>query len=183
MSGAHSRLRHRSTGEYFMSFYHGTAPVFTQMLSTLSAVLTKGKAYADEKKIAPEVLLTARLHPTMLTLTKQVQLACDFAGKACARLTHTDVPMMADDETTFEQLQARIEKVIANIKAIPEAKYDGADTKDVTFPVGREETKTASGQIFFNRVALPNFFFHVTTAYDILRHNGVEIGKKDFLGA
>lgn len=166
-----------------MSFYHGTAPVFTHMLGALSAVLEKGKAYADEKKIKPEVLLNARLYPTMFPLVNQIQLACDFSGKACARLTQSEVPSMPDNETTFEELQARIEKVIANIKAIPAEKYDGADTRDVIFPAGRDKTKTLTGQLFFNHVALPNFFFHCTTAYDILRHNGVELGKMDFLGA
>lgn len=166
-----------------MSFYHGTAPVFIHTLTALSAVLAKGKAFAEEKKIEPNVMLNARLHLTMLPLTKQIQLACDFAGKACARLTHTDVPVMPDDETTFEQLQARIDKVIANIKAIPADKYDGADTRDVTFPAGRDKTRTLTGQMFFNHVALPNFFFHCVTAYDILRQNGVEVGKLDFLGA
>jgi hypothetical protein len=165
-----------------MSFYHGTAPVFVHMLTSLSAVLKKGQAYAEEKKIKPEVLLDARLSPTMFALTRQIQLACDFGGKACARLAGTEVPSMPDDETTFEQLYARIDKVIASIQAIPAGKYDGADTRDVTFPIGRDKTKTLTGQMFFNHVALPNFFFHVVTAYDILRHNGVELGKMDFLG-
>ncbi|RTL55423.1 MAG: DUF1993 domain-containing protein [Bradyrhizobiaceae bacterium] len=165
-----------------MSFYQGTAPVFIHMLTALSAVLKKGQAYAEDKNIKPEVLLNARLYPTMFSLTNQVQLACDFSGKACARLTQTDVPSMPDDETTFEQLYARIDKVIANIKAIPPEKYEGGDTRDVTFPTGKDKTKTLAGQMFFNHVALPNFFFHVTTAYDILRHNGVELGKMDFLG-
>ncbi len=166
-----------------MSFYHGTAPVFIHMLTALSAVLKKGEAYAEEKKIKPEVLLNARLYPTMYPLLNQIQLACDISGKACARLTHTEVPRMPDNEATFAELYARIEKVIANIKAIPAEKYDGADTRDVTFPVGPDKTKTLTGQMFFNHVALPNFFFHVTTAYNILRHNGVELGKPDFLGA
>jgi len=165
-----------------MSFYHGTAPVFTHTLGALSNILAKGQAYAEEKKIKPEVLLNARLHPTMLPLIRQVQLACDFSGKACARLAQTEVPSTPDDETTFEQLQTRIEKAIAGIKSIPAEKYDGADTRDVTFPSGPNKTRTVSGQVFFNHAALPNFFFHVTTAYDILRHNGVEIGKLDFLG-
>lgn len=166
-----------------MSFYQGTAPVFVHALSALSAVLKKGQAYAEEKKIKPEVLLNARLFPTMFPLTRQIQLACDFSGKACARLAQTDIPSMPDNETTFEELHARIEKVIANIKAIPPEKYDGADTRDVTFPIGPDKTRTLTGQMFFNHVALPNFFFHCTTAYNILRHNGVELGKLDFLGA
>jgi len=165
-----------------MSFYDGVAPVFIQQLTALSAILKKAEAYAADKKIESGVLLNARLHPTMLSLTKQVQLACDFSGKAVARLTDTELPKMADDETSFAQLQARIEKVIANIKALPAAKYEGGDKRDVTFPAGPDKTKTLPGQQFFNHVALPNFFFHVTTAYDILRHNNVEIGKLDFLG-
>ena len=165
-----------------MSFYDGSAPVFVHMLNALSGVLAKGQAYAEANKIEPSVLLNARLHPTMFTLTRQVQLACDFSGKACARLAGTEVPMMPDDETTFEQLQARIEKVIANIQAIPAGKYEGADTRDVTFPTGKDKSKTLPGQQFFNHVALPNFFFHCTTAYDILLHNNVELVKFDFLG-
>lgn len=166
-----------------MSFYHGTAPVFIHMLTALSAVLKKAEAYAEEKKIKPEVLLNARLYPNMFPLIQQIQLACDFSGKACARLTQTEVPSMPDNETNFEQLHARIEKVIANIKAIPAEKYEGGDTRDVTFPAGRDKTKTLTGQMFLNHVALPNFFFHCATAYNILRHNGVELGKMDFLGA
>ncbi|MBY0383120.1 MAG: DUF1993 domain-containing protein [Xanthobacteraceae bacterium] len=165
-----------------MSFYHGTAPVFTHMLTALSNILKKGQAYAEEKNIKPEVLLNARLHPTMLPFIKQVQLACDFSGKACARLAQIDVPNTPDEETTFEQLQTRIEKTIAGIKAIPAEKYEGADARDVTFPSGAGKTRTVSGQIFINHAAFPNFFFHVTTAYDILRHNNVELGKLDFLG-
>lgn len=165
-----------------MSFYHGTAPVFTHTLTALSNILKKGQAYAEEKNIKPDVLLNARLHPTMLPLTRQIQLACDFSGKACARLANIDVPSTPDDETTFEQLQARIEKTIAAIKAIPPAKYEGGDQRDVTFPTGPGKTRTVSGQTFFNHAALPNFFFHIATAYDILRHNGVELGKLDFLG-
>jgi hypothetical protein len=165
-----------------MSFYDGVAPVFIQQLTALSAILKKAESYATEKKIKPEVLLTARLHPTMLALTQQVQLACDFSGKACARLAETEVPKMADDETTFAQLEARIEKVIANIKKIPASKYEGAEKRDVTFPAGPDKTRTLAGQQFFNHMSLPNFMFHVTTAYNILRHNGVDIGKFDFLG-
>lgn len=166
-----------------MSFYDSSVPLFVHSLTALSKILTKAEAYAKDKKIAPDVLLSARLHPTMYSLTRQVQLACDFSGKGCARLAGADVPVMDDTETTFEQLQARIAKVIANIKALPAAKFDGADTRDVTFPIGNNKTKTLTGQKFLNHSVLPNFFFHCTTAYDILRHNGVELGKMDFLGA
>lgn len=165
-----------------MSFYDGSAPVFNQQLKALSGILTKAEAYAADKKIEPEVLLNARLHPAMYPLTRQVQLACDFAGKACARFAQGELPSMPDTETTFAQLQARIEKVLANIEALPPAKYEGAEKRDITFPVGPDKTMTVTGQQFLNHAAFPNFFFHVATAYDILRHNGVELAKRDFLG-
>jgi len=166
-----------------MSFYDGTAPLFTHSLIALSKVLAKGEAHAKEHGIASEVLLDARLYPNMYPLTRQIQLACDFSGKACARLAGTEVPSTPDTETTFEQLQERIAKTIEGIKSIPAAKYEGGETRDITFATGKDTTKTLPGQKFFNHVALPNFFFHCTTAYDILRHNGVALGKLDFLGA
>ena len=165
-----------------MSFYDGSAPVFVRQLTALSAILGKAEAYAAEKNIEPGVLLNARLHPAMHHFTKQIQLACDFSGKACARFAQTDLPSMPDTETTFGQLKARIDKVLANIKALPEAKYDGAEKRDITFPVGPDKTMTLTGQQFLNHSVFPNFFFHCATAYDILRHNGVELGKRDFLG-
>lgn len=165
-----------------MSFYDGSAPVFIHQLTALSAILTKAEAYATEKKIEPEVLLNARLHPSMYPLTRQVQLACDFSGKACARFAQAELPKMADTETTFAQLQERISKVISNIKALPPASYEGAEKREITFPVGPDKTMTVTGQQFLNHAAFPNFFFHCATAYDILRHNGVELAKRDFLG-
>jgi len=165
-----------------MSFYEGSAPVFIRQLTALSTILAKGEAYAKEKNIEPGVLLNARLHPAMYPLTRQVQLACDFSGKACARFTQTELPSMPDTETTFEQLQARIKKVLSNIEALPSAKYEGAEKRDITFNIGPDKTMTLSGQQFLNHSVFPNFFFHCATAYDILRHNGVELGKRDFLG-
>ncbi|MEW6768957.1 MAG: DUF1993 domain-containing protein [Pseudomonadota bacterium] len=165
-----------------MLFYEGSAPVFIRQLTALSAILAKGEAYAKEKNIEPGVLLNARLHPAMYPLTRQVQLACDFSGKACARFTQTELPSMPDTETTFEQLQTRIKKVLSNIEALPIAKYEGAEKRDITFNIGPDKTMTLSGQQFLNHSVFPNFFFHCATAYDILRHNGVELGKRDFLG-
>lgn len=165
-----------------MTFYDGSAPVFTHTLTALSAILNKAEAHAAANKIAPEELLNAQLHPSMYTLTRQVQLACDFSGKACARFTQTELPVMADTETTFAELQARIARVLSNIKALPPEKYEGAETREITFPVGPGKTMTVTGQQFLNHSAMPQFFFHCTTAYDILRHKGVEIGKRDFLG-
>lgn len=165
-----------------MSFYEGSAPVFAHQLTALLAILGKAETYAAEKKIEPGVLLNARLHPAMYPLTRQIQLACDFGGKACARFAQAELPSMPDTETTFAQLKARIEKVLANIKALPAAKYEGAEKRDITFNVGPDKTMTLTGQQFLNHSAFPNFFFHCATAYDILRHNGVELGKRDFLG-
>ena len=147
-----------------MTFYDGSAPVFIRTLNALSAILTKAEAHAATNKIAPGDLLEARLHPTMYPLTKQVQLACDFSGKACARFTQTELPVMADTETTFAELQTRIKKVLANIEALPPAKYEGAETREITFPVGPGKTMTLTGQQFLNHSAMPQFFFHCTTA-------------------
>jgi uncharacterized protein len=165
-----------------MSFYDATVPAFLQILGSLSGLLTKAEAHCEAKKIQPEVLLNARLYPDMLPLTKQVQLACDFAGKCCARLTGSDVPTTPDTEKTFEELRQRLAKTIAYVKTFKPAQFDGADTKDVTFPVGPNNSMTLKGQEFVNRTAFPNFYFHAATAHGILRHNGVEIGKRDFLG-
>lgn len=166
-----------------MLFYDATAPLFTHALIALSKVLAKGEAHAKEHGIAPEVLLNARLYPDMFPLTRQVQLACDFAGRACARIAGTEVPSTPDTETSFAQLQQRIAATIEGIKSIPAAKYEGGESRDITFPAGKDTTKTLPGQKFISHVALPNFFFHCTTTYNILRHNGVALGKLDFLGA
>ena len=115
-------------------------------------------------------------------LHKQIQLACDFSGKACARLTHSDVPATPDTEKSFEELQQRLARTIDYIKAFTPAQFEGADAREVTFPVGPDRTMTLKGQEFLNRVAFPNFYFHAAIAHGILRHNGVEIGKRDFLG-
>jgi uncharacterized protein len=165
-----------------MSFYDATVPAFLQILGSLSGLLTKAEAYCKAKNIQPEVLLTARLYPDMLPLTKQVQLVCDFAAKGCARLTHSEVPSTPDTEKTFEELKQRLAKTIDYVKAFKPAQFEGADARDVTFPIGPGNTMTLKGQQFLSAVAFPNFYFHAATAHGILRHNGVEIGKRDFLG-
>jgi hypothetical protein len=165
-----------------MSFYDATVPAFLQILGSLSGLLSKAEAHCKAKNIQPEVLLGARLYPDMLPLSKQIQLASDFAGKACARLTHSEVPSTPDTETTFEELKQRLAKTIEYVKSFKPAQFEGADTKDVTFPAGPNNSMTLKGQQFLSNVAFPNFYFHATTTHGILRHNGVEIGKRDFLG-
>ncbi|OQW60244.1 MAG: hypothetical protein A4S14_19060 [Proteobacteria bacterium SG_bin9] len=166
-----------------MSTYAASIPVFVQMLNSLSAVLDKAEAHAAAKKIAPEVFPTSRLYPDMLPLTRQVQVACDFASKTTARLTQAEIPTTPDTETTIADLKARIAKAVAYVKGFKPEQFGGADTREVNFPVGPSATMTLKGEQYLHNYALPNFYFHVVTAYDILRHNGVEIGKRDFLGA
>jgi hypothetical protein len=166
-----------------MSFYDATVPAFLQILGSLSGLLTKAEAHCNAKKIQPDVLLGSRLYPDMLPLSKQVQLACDFAAKGCARLAHSEVPSTPDTEKTFEELKQRLAKTIDYVKSFKPAQFDGADAREVTFPAGPGKTLTMKGQQFLNHYALPNFYFHAATAHGILRHNGVEIGKRDFLGA
>ncbi len=165
-----------------MSFYDASVPAFLQILGSLSGILTKAEAHCAAKNIQPDVLLGARLYPDMLPLTRQVQLACDFAAKACARLTHSEVPSIPDTEKTFGELKQRLAKTIDYVKTFKPAQFDGGDAREVTFPVGPDKTMTLTGQQFLNRFAFPNFYFHAATTHGILRHNGVEIGKRDFLG-
>jgi hypothetical protein len=168
--------------EHYMSFYDATVPAFLQILGSLTGILTKAEAHSKAKNIAPEVLLGARLYPDMLPFSKQVQLASDFAAKGCARLTGSEVPATPDTEKTFEELKQRLAKTIDYVKAFKPAQFEGADAREVTFPIGPTNTLTLKGQQFVNNFAFPNFYFHAATAHGILRHNGVEIGKRDFLG-
>ena len=164
-----------------MSFYDATVPALLQILGSLSGILTKAEAYCKAKNIQPEVLLSARLYPDMLPLSRQIQLVCDFAGKSCARLTQGEVPVTPDTERTFDELKQRLAKTSDYLKTFKPAQFDGADLRDVTFPVG-PTSMTLKGQQFASGYAFPNFYFHAATAHGILRHNGVEIGKRDFLG-
>ena len=165
-----------------MSFYDAVVPAYLQMLGSLTGLLTKAEAHCNAKNIQPEVLLGSRLFPDMLPLSKQIQLASDFAAKGCARLTHSEVPSTPDTEKTFEELKQRLAKTIDYVKSFKPTQFDGADAKDVTFPAGPDRTMTVKGQQFLSAVSFPNFYFHAATAHGILRHNGVEIGKRDFLG-
>ena len=165
-----------------MSFYDATVPAYLQMLNSLLGLLTKAEAHCAARKIEPGVLLGSRLFPDMLPLSKQIQLVSDFAAKGCARLTHSEVPSMPDTETSFAELKQRLAKTLGYVKSYTPEQFEGAETKDVTFPAGPDKSMTLKGQQFLSAVSLPNFYFHAATAHGILRHNGVEIGKRDFLG-
>ncbi|MSO71880.1 MAG: DUF1993 domain-containing protein [Alphaproteobacteria bacterium] len=164
-----------------LSMYQASVPVFVQILTALSAILDKAAAYAAEKKINPNTLLTARLYPNMFTLTRQIQTATDHAKGAAARLAGVEVPKFADEEKTFDELKARIAKTLDFIGSVPAAKFDGSEERTISLKVGPREL-SFKGLTYLFGFALPNFFFHATTAYDILRHNGLDIGKSDFIG-
>jgi hypothetical protein len=166
-----------------MSFHEATVPAFLQILGSLTGILSKAEAHCKAKNIQPEVLLTARLYPDMFPLTRQIQTACDFAAKTCARLTGSEVPSIPDTEKSFEELKQRLASTIAYVREFKPAQFDGAESRDITFPVGPGKTMTLKGQQYLHHVAFPNFYFHAAIAHGILRHNGVEIGKRDFLGA
>lgn len=157
-----------------------TAPVFVRMLKNLSAILAKAEAHAKAKGFDPSVLLGARLAPDMFPLTRQVQIAADHAKAAMARLAGHAPETIEDNETTFEQLQARIRKVIALVEAYKPAQLEGSESREVSVKIPNAELKF-SGLDYVLTWAMPNFYFHLTCAYAILRHNGVELGKRDFL--
>jgi uncharacterized protein len=165
-----------------MSFYESSVPAFLQILGSLSGILDKVDAHCAAKNIQPSVLLGSRLFPDMLPLTRQIQIACDFAAKACARLTGTEVPSTPDTETSFAELKQRLGNTMAYVKDFKPAQFDGAEGREVSFPAGPDKTMTLKGQQFLSHYVFPNFYFHAATAHGILRHNGVEIGKRDFLG-
>jgi hypothetical protein len=166
-----------------MSMSNASIPVFEIALNALSALLDKAAAYAEAKKIDPTAILNARLFPDMFAFTRQVQSACDQAKNGAARLVGMDPPRYEDNETTIAELKARIAKTIAFVKTLDAKKIDAAADHEITFPLGPNNKGHMKGADYLNHFVLPNFYFHVTTAYDILRHCGVEIGKRDFFGA
>jgi uncharacterized protein len=165
-----------------ISMYQVSVPAFLQTLNALSAILGKAEAFAAERKIDQAVLLGYRLAPDMFALTRQVQIATDHAKGCCARLAGVEVPKYADDETTFADLRARIGRTIAFVQDFKPGDIDGSEERDLTITAGSRELRF-KGQQYLVSFALPNFYFHATTAYNILRHCGVPIGKRDFLGA
>jgi hypothetical protein len=165
-----------------MSFHDASVAAYLQILNSLIGILGKAESHCAAKNIQPDALLGARLYPDMLPFTRQIQLVCDFAAKGCARLTHSDVPAIPDTEKSFADLKVRLANTVDYVKAFKPAQFEGAEARDVTFPAGPDKTMTMKGQQFLSHFSLPNFYFHAATAHDILRHNGVEIGKRDFLG-
>jgi len=163
------------------TMYSMSVPIFVRTLGNLSAILDKAAAHAQAKKIDPSVLLQMRLYPDMFALTRQVQLACDFTKNTVARLAGQEPPKFEDSETTIDQLKARITRTVEFVQGFKAALFEGADTREISIKI-RDQTQTYTGQIYLAHFALPNFFFHATTAYDILRHAGVELGKRDFVG-
>ena len=153
------------------------------MLGGLSNVLVKADAHAAAKKIDPVVFLQARLFPDMFALLQQVQVACDFAVTVSARLAGVEVPTIGGTESSFADLQARIAKVVAFIEGLPPSQFEGSAARQIVLRPGTPKEKHLLGQVYLSNYGLPQFFFHVTTAYAILRHNGVEVGKKDYMGA
>jgi hypothetical protein len=165
------------------SISQASLPVFEIGLNALSGVLDKAAAFAAARKIDPAVLPQWRLAPDMFPLTRQVQIACDQAKNGCARLVGVEPPRFEDNETTIDQLKARIAKTIAFIKSIEGQHLDGSGSREITFPLGPTNKGHMKGDDYLTHFMLPNFYFHITAAYAILRHCGVEIGKRDFLGA
>jgi hypothetical protein len=157
-------------------------PFFTHSLTALSSILAKAEAYAESKRMKPEVMPNLRLVADMFPLARQVMIATDHAKGASARLAAMDVPSFVDDETTLPELRARIDKTIAFLTTIPDAAFDGAENRTITVKAGPRELTFPAPQ-YYHSFAIPNFFFHMTTAYNILRANGVDVGKTDFLGA
>jgi uncharacterized protein len=164
-----------------ISMYQASVPRFVNILGNLSNILDKAQAHVDAKKLDPATLTTYRLFPDMLPMTKQIQIACDTAKGVVARLAGVEIPVYEDNEQTLVDLKARVAKTIAFIQTLKPGQIDGTEDKEIVIKRGDKETHYRGMQFLLGH-ALPNFYFHVTTAYNILRHNGIEIGKRDYLG-
>lgn len=164
-----------------LSMYESSVPSLKHMLHSLAAILEKAATHADSRKIDPGVFINARLFPDMLPLVKQIQIATDQAKGCAARLAGIDIPKFEDKETTFDELQARIAKTVAFLEGFKADQIDGSEEREIVLTLHERKLEFKGREYLLNWV-LPNFYFHVTTAYNILRHNGVDIGKRDFLG-
>jgi len=165
-----------------ISMYQVAVPSVVRSLNNLVAILEKAAAHAEAKKIDPAVLINSRLYPDMFPLSRQIQIASDVARRGVARLAGVEAPSIEDNEVSFADLSNRLQETIAYLKTFTPDQIDGTESKSISLPIGTE-TMTFEGQPFLLYFVLPNVYFHVTTAYNILRHCGVEIGKRDFLGA
>ncbi|HEX7436902.1 MAG TPA: DUF1993 domain-containing protein [Caldimonas sp.] len=165
-----------------ISMHSASVPIFVRMLGNLTVWLDKAEAHAAARKFDTSVYLAARLAPDMLAFTKQIQIACDAVKFGVARLAGVEAPKFEDDEASFADLRARIAKTLDFVQSVPASRLDGTEAKDVVVP-RRDGSMTLKGEVYLKHYVLPNFFFHLTTAYALLRHNGVELGKADFLGA
>jgi hypothetical protein len=164
-----------------LSMYQASTPRFINILRNLSGILDKAAAHCEARKIDPPVMMQARLYPDMFPLVRQVQIATDNAKGIAARLAGVDIPSFPDTEQTFDELKARIDKTIAFMDSVPAASIDGTEEKELQIKLGKLEVNW-KGMQYLLGFAHPNFYFHVTTAYGILRHNGVEVGKGDYIG-
>jgi hypothetical protein len=164
-----------------LSIYQASVPVFVRTLTNLKNILAKGAAHAQAKKIDEEGFMQARLAPDMFPFTSQVHIATDMARAGAARLTGNDPPKYEDTEKTFAELIARVEKTIAYVQSVPAAQFEGAETRKIVRPV-RGQPKEFTGLNYLQQFIIPNLYFHTATAYDLLRHNGVDVGKADFIG-
>ena len=165
-----------------ITMYQASIPSFVRMLGNLSAILDKAAAHTEAKKIDPAIFVNARLAPDMYPLSRQVQIATDIVKGCAARLAGIDVPSYVDNETTFAELQARITKTVEFLQSVNAAQIDGSEERKITLKFGSREINLL-GQAYLLDFVFPNFHFHLTTTYAILRHNGVEIGKMDYLGS
>ncbi len=164
-----------------LSMFQASVPVYVRILTQLDATLDKAAAHAEAKKIKPEALITARLFPDMWSLAEQVRAACNHATRGPARIAGLPIPEFDGNDDTFAALKARVAWALAFLKGLSAGQFEGTDERTLTFPMGREQ-RTLTGEQYLLFFSMPNFYFHATTAYDILRHNGVPISKTDFMG-
>ena len=164
-----------------ITMYSASVPVFVRMLGNLSKCLDKAEAHAQAKKFDTSVYLASRLAPDMLPFPRQIQIACDGAKFCVARLGGVDAPRYEDNEASMADLKQRIAKTLAFVQSVPAEQIEGSEDKDISVP-RRDGVQVMKGEIYLRHVVLPNFYFHITTAYALLRHNGVELGKADYLG-
>ena len=166
-----------------LSMHQASVHVFQQLLGSLDALLATAETHATERKIDPNALLQARLYPDMFPLLRQVQIACDFAKGVSARLAAAEVPVHDDTEQSFADLRALVARTVAFIGTLAPAAFEGAESREIVLRPGTPKERRLTGNTYLLHYGLPQFFFHVTTAYALLRHNGVEVGKRDFMGA